>query len=81
MKKNCYSIVFYFRCCVGNGQEDFTTKLWTKSFFAFKQSTYNKQWLGVEHLTWLVILVLTTSSTIKGPVVWDNKFILAYGLK
>jgi hypothetical protein len=35
---------------------------------------------GVEHLTWLVILVLTTTSTIKGAVVWDNKFILAYGL-
>jgi hypothetical protein len=34
----------------------------------------------VEHLTWLVILVLTTTSTIKGAVVWDNKFILAYGL-
>jgi hypothetical protein len=37
--------------------------------------------LGAEHLTWLVILVLTTTSTIKeGAVVWDNKFILAYGL-
>jgi hypothetical protein len=34
----------------------------------------------VEHLTWLVILVLTTTSTKKGAVVWDNKFILAYGL-
>jgi hypothetical protein len=34
----------------------------------------------VEHLTWLVILVLTTTSTIKRAVVWDNKFILAYGL-
>jgi hypothetical protein len=58
----------------------FHHKLWTKSFFAFKQSAYNKQWLGVEHLTWLVILVLTTTSTIKGLLVWDNKFILAYGL-
>jgi hypothetical protein len=48
-------------------------------FLLFNQSAYNKQWLGVEHLTWLVILVLTTTSTIKG-VVWDNKFILAYGL-
>jgi hypothetical protein len=53
-----------------------TTKLWTKNLsLLFNQSTYNKQWLGVEHLTWLVILVLTTS-TIKGAVVWDNKFIL-----
>jgi hypothetical protein len=64
--------------CSGNSKD---TKLWTKKeiFLAFNQSAY-KQWLGVEHLTWLVILVLTTTSTIKkGAVVWDNKFILAYG--
>jgi hypothetical protein len=29
--------------------------------------------LMAEHLTWLVILVLTTTSTIKKG--WDNKFI------
>jgi hypothetical protein len=64
--------------CSGNQRHH---KLWTKGNLCFfNQSAYNKQWLGVEHLTWLVILVLTTTSTIKGAVVWDNKFILAYGL-
>jgi hypothetical protein len=45
-----------------------TTKLDKKGNLSllFYQSAYNKQWLGVEHLTWLVILVLTTTSTIKG---------------
>jgi hypothetical protein len=80
--KSRYFLLFYFSCtcwkCSGNPK---TPPNWTKkSFFAFNQSAYNKQWLGVEHLTWLVILVLTTTSTIKGAVVWDNKFILAYGL-
>jgi hypothetical protein len=50
-----------------------------KSFFAFNQSAYNKQcWGGTSNMAGN--LVLTTTSTIKGAVVWDNKFILAYGL-
>jgi hypothetical protein len=50
-----------------------------KKIFLYFFNRHNKQWLGAEHLTWLVILVLTTTSTIK-DMVWDNKFILAYGL-
>jgi hypothetical protein len=79
--KSRYLLLFYFSCTCGNAQKSKTPPNFgqkKKSFFTFNQSAYNKQWLGAEHLTWLVILVLTTTSTIKGAVVWDNKFILIW---
>jgi hypothetical protein len=71
--KSRYFLLFYFRLLKCSGIQKTPPNFGQKEIFVFNQSAYNKQWLGVEHLTWLVILVLTTTSTIKGAVVWDNK--------
>jgi hypothetical protein len=56
MKSRYSSIVFILALLECSGNQRDTTKLWTKSFSTFfNQSAYNKQWLGAEHLTWLVI--------------------------
>jgi hypothetical protein len=86
MKKIAISFVFVFTILSVTAQETATdtVKLWTKKgnlSLLFNQSTYNKQWLG------------GGTSNIAGnfganydfnykkeAVVWDNKFILAYGL-
>jgi hypothetical protein len=48
------------------------------SLLLTNQLTTNNGWGGTSNMAGN--LVLTTTSTIKGAVVWDNKFILAYGL-
>ena len=86
MKKIAISFVYVFTILSVTAQETATdtVKLWTKKgnlSLLFNQSTYNKQWLG------------GGTSNIAGnfganydfnykkeAVVWDNKFILAYGL-
>ena len=86
MKKIAISFVFVFTILSVTAQETATDtiKYWTKKgnlSLLFNQSTYNKQWLG------------GGTSNIAGnfganydfnykkeAVVWDNKFILAYGL-
>jgi hypothetical protein len=60
-----YFLLFYFSCTLLKESKT-PPNFGQKEIFLLFQSAYNKQWLGAEHLTWLVILVLTTTSTIKG---------------
>jgi hypothetical protein len=86
MKKSLLSIVFIFAVLVGNAQEipKDTTKLWTKKgnlSLLFNQSAYNKQWLGGGTSNMAGNFGINYDFNYKkGAVVWDNKFILAYGL-
>lgn len=61
-----------------------TIKLWTKKgniSLLFNQSSYNKQWLGGGTSNVAGNFGLNYDFNYKkGDVVWDNKFILAYGL-
>ena len=86
MKKSLLSIVFTFAVLVGNAQDipTDTTKLWTKKgnlSLLFNQSAYNKQWLGGGTSNMAGNFGINYDFNYKkGTVVWDNKFILAYGL-
>lgn len=61
-----------------------TTKFWTKKgniSLLFNQSAYNKQWLGGGTSNVAGNFGLNYDFNYKkDDIVWDNKFILAYGL-
>ncbi|UFH36188.1 DUF3078 domain-containing protein [Flavobacterium acetivorans] len=86
MKKAILSLVFILTLLSGNAQEvaKDTTKIWTKKgniSLLFSQSAYNKQWLGGGTSNLAGNFGLNYDFNYKkGNVVWDNKFILAYGL-
>jgi hypothetical protein len=86
MKKTLLSFVFLLTVVAVNAQEitKDTTKLWTKKgniSLLFNQSSYNKQWLGGGTSNIAGNFGLNYDFNYKkGAVVWDNKFILAYGL-
>lgn len=86
MKKIVFSLVLFLAVIAVNAQETATdtTKLWTKKgnfSLLFNQSSYNKQWLGGGTSNVAGNFGLNYDFNYKnGDVVWDNKFILAYGL-
>jgi hypothetical protein len=86
MKKSLPSIVFILAVLIGNAQETpkDTTKVWKKKgnlSLLFNQSAYNKQWLGGGTSNMAGNFGINYDFNYKkGAVVWDNKFILAYGL-
>ncbi|MFV8345553.1 DUF3078 domain-containing protein [Flavobacterium sp. ZB4P13] len=86
MKKTIFSLVLLLVAIAINAQETATdtTKLWTKKgniSLLFNQSAYNKQWLGGGTSNIAGNFGLNYDFNYKkGDVVWDNKFILAYGL-
>jgi len=86
MKKSLLSIVFILAVLVGSAQEtqQDTTKLWTKKgnlSLLFNQSAYNRQWLGGGTSNIAGNFGVNYDFNYKkDAVVWDNKFILAYGL-
>lgn len=86
MKKTLLSFVFLLTVVAVNAQEitKDNTKLWTKKgniSLLFNQSSYNKQWLGGGTSNIAGNFGLNYDFNYKkGAVVWDNKFILAYGL-
>jgi hypothetical protein len=87
MKKITFSLLFLFALISVNAQEETskdTTKLWTKKgniSLLFSQSAYNKQWLGGGTSNVAGNFGVNYDFNYKnGDVVWDNKFILAYGL-
>lgn len=86
MKKTLLSFVFLLAVVSVNAQEitKDTTKLWTKEgniSLLFNQSAYNKQWLGGGTSNIAGNFNLNYDFNYKkGDVVWDNKFIAAYGL-
>lgn len=86
MKKVLLSLVFILAIVSANAQEipKDTTKLWTKKgnvSLLFNQSAFNEKWLGggVSNLAGNFGLNYDFNYK-KGGVVWDNKFIVAYGL-
>lgn len=86
MKKIAFSIILLFAITSIHAQETSkdTTKLWTKKgniSLLFSQSAYNKQWLGGGTSNVAGNFSLNYDFNYKkGDVVWDNKFILGYGL-
>ena len=86
MKKIAITFVFLISIIGASAQETAidTTKLWTKKgniSLLFNQSSYNKQWLGGGTSNIAGNLGVNYDFNYKnGDVVWDNKFILAYGL-
>jgi len=86
MKKTLLSFVFLLALVSMNAQEiaNDTTKLWTKEgniSLLFNQSAYNKQWLGGGTSNIAGNFSLNYDFNYKkDDVVWDNKFIAAYGL-
>jgi hypothetical protein len=86
MKKTVYSLVLFFVMVAVTAQETGTdtTRFWTKKgniSLLFNQSAYNKQWLGGGTSNVAGNFGLNYDFNYKkGAVVWDNKFILAYGL-
>ena len=86
MKKTAITLLFLFSIIAVSAQETAvdTTKLWTKKgniSLLFNQSSYNKQWLGGGTSNIAGNLGVNYDFNYKnGDVVWDNKFILAYGL-
>lgn len=86
MQKLLFSIVFILAVLVGSAQEisQDTTKHWTKKgniSLLINQSAYNKQWLGGGTSNIAGNFGLNYDFNYKKEeVVWDNKFILAYGL-
>jgi hypothetical protein len=86
MKKTLLSIGFTLTVLVGNAQETpkDSTSLWTRKgniSLLFNQSAYNKQWLGGGTSNIAGNFGLNYDFNYKKEaVVWDNKFILAYGL-
>ena len=86
MKKIAITFLFLLSIITVNAQETTidTTKLWTKKgniSLLFNQSSYNKQWLGGGTSNIAGNFGVNYDFNYKnGDVVWDNKFILAYGL-
>jgi hypothetical protein len=86
MKKLLLIFVFAFSVFSIKAQEAVTdtTKVWTKKgniSLLLSQSSYNKQWLGGGTSNVAGNFGLNYDFNYKkGGVVWDNKFILAYGL-
>lgn len=88
MKKIAFSLVLLFAIISIRAQEletsKDTTKLWTKKgniSLLFNQSSYNKQWLGGGTSNIAGNFGLNYDFNYKKEdIVWDNKFILAYGL-
>ena len=86
MKKITFSLVFFFALISMLAQETATdtTKFWTKKgniSLLFNQSAYNKQWLGGGTSNVAGNFGLNYDFNYKkDDIVWDNKFILAYGL-
>ncbi|WP_339657696.1 DUF3078 domain-containing protein [Flavobacterium frigidarium] len=87
MKKSLATLLFIFSIFVSNAQEEAvkdSTKLWTKKgniSLLFNQSSYNKQWLGGGTSNIAGNFGLNYDFNYKKEdIVWDNKFILAYGL-
>ncbi len=86
MKKLFLLIVFTFAVLSINAQETpkDTTKIWTtkgNASLLLSQSAYNKEWLGGGTSNVAGNFNLNYDFNYKkGNVVWDNKFILAYGL-
>lgn len=86
MKKIVFSLVLFLAVIAINAQETATdtTKLWTKKgnfSLLFNQSSYNKQWLGGGTSNVAGNFGLNYDFNYKNEdVVWDNKFIAAYGL-
>ena len=86
MKKLLLTSVFIFSILCVKAQETVkdSTKLWTfkgNASLLLSQSAYNKQWLGGGTSNVAGNFGLNYDFNYKkGNVVWDNKFILAYGL-
>lgn len=86
MKKSLLTFLFIFALTTVNAQEVVkdSTKLWTKKgniSLLFNQSSYNKQWLGGGTSNVAGNFGINYDFNYKkDDVVWDNKFILAYGL-
>lgn len=86
MKKLLLTFLFIFALTTVNAQEVVkdSTKLWTKKgniSLLFNQSSYNKQWLGGGTSNVAGNFGINYDFNYKkDDVVWDNKFILAYGL-
>ncbi|GGA67447.1 protein of unknown function precursor [Flavobacterium palustre] len=86
MKNLLLIFVFTFSVFYTKAQETIkdTTKLWTKKgnmSLLLSQSAYNRQWLGGGTSNVAGNFNLNYDFNYKkGDVVWDNKFILAYGL-
>lgn len=86
MKKTVLTLVFFLTILSVNAQEitKDTTKFWTKKgniSVLFSQAAYNKEWLGGGTSNISGNFGLNYDMNYKrGNVVWDNKFILAYGL-
>lgn len=86
MKKTALTLVFFLTILSVNAQEitKDTTKFWTKKgnlSILFSQAAYNEEWLGggISNISANFGLNYDINYK-KGNVVWDNKFILAYGL-
>ena len=86
MKKTVFYLVFILSVFSANAQETAkdTTKLWTKKgniSLLFNQSAFNNSWLagGTSNVAGNFGLNYDFNYK-KGDVVWDNKFIAAYGL-
>ncbi len=86
MKKILFSIPLLLMVFSLKAQETVkdTAKLWTKKgniSLLFNQSSYNKEWLGGGTSNVAGNFGLNYDFNYKnGGVVWDNKFIMAYGL-
>lgn len=86
MKNLLLSIALLLAIVAINAQETVkdTTKFWTKKgnmSLLFNQSAYNKQWLGGGTSNVAGNFGINYDFNYKkDQVVWDNKFILAYGL-
>jgi hypothetical protein len=86
MKKVILSLVLIIATLTVQAQEaeKDTTKVWTKKgnmSLLLSQSAYNRQWLGGGTSNIAGNFGLNYDFNYKkGDVVWDNKFILAYGL-
>src|SRR3970040_1499147 len=87
MKKIVFSLVLFLAAISIYAQEETATdtiKIWTKKgniSLLFNQSAYNKQWLGGGTSNIAGNFGLNYDFNYKkGDVVWDNKFIAAYGL-
>lgn len=86
MKKTALYLTMLVITVSANAQEiaKDTTKLWTKKgnmSLLFNQSSYNKKWLGGGTSNIAGNFGLNYDFNYKNKdVVWDNKFILAYGL-
>ena len=86
MKKEIVTLFIFLSFITVNAQETAkdTTKTWTRNgnvSILFNQTAFNKQWLGGGTSNIAGNLGLNYDFNYKnGDVVWDNKFILAYGL-